>query len=327
MLAVDEHSLLNDCSPSTMSTIQNSLNAVIQDEVVRLLNGLSNLQLGPIGQTVSLPAQQSYPIENMVPAYTHVCSQNHYDKPMPKDYMCHLCFSKDHFIRDCPLVRPFPWYIEPNMWILSIYNTISIVFINRLWRRTRAIHRIKAKNAVSANTNARNVSASGCPAILGQTWLKIASSAKSRFIRTNRYLNINIAIYEQLHFIIFLLCLIPAAIGQNRQFGCILSIEIASTAPLRKVPRPRFLLPKQLIPRTDPAIYISFSNKFSNTQMLKVQKYRWTISWTFWTQYFSEEKAEEKRHCSCKTSLSRNFRNIILVEADVCELCAILASC
>lgn len=39
-----------------------------------------------------------------IAAHTAGCMKKYNKTTVPADYMCHLCFSKDHFIRDCPQV-------------------------------------------------------------------------------------------------------------------------------------------------------------------------------------------------------------------------------
>lgn len=66
------------------------------------------------------------------------------------------------------------------------YNFLLIVILIRHVRKTKDARHTKAKSVALASTNARNVSASGCRAIHGQTWHRNASSVRSRFIHTNR---------------------------------------------------------------------------------------------------------------------------------------------
>ncbi|XP_031640239.1 zinc finger CCHC domain-containing protein 24-like isoform X2 [Contarinia nasturtii] len=90
------------------SLYNNSLNGACNDDLMRLLNGLSGLQIGDIAQTIPAQMQHTCGMNHLSSAASNsdlFSKIYHFGKKVPKDYMCHICFSKDHFIRDCPLAR------------------------------------------------------------------------------------------------------------------------------------------------------------------------------------------------------------------------------
>lgn len=58
--------------------------------------------------------------------------------------------------------------------------------IHRRGRRMKVVHHTRGKNVASVNSSVQNASESGCPGIHGQTWHKIVSNVRLRFILTNR---------------------------------------------------------------------------------------------------------------------------------------------
>ncbi|XP_055314381.1 uncharacterized protein LOC129575246 [Sitodiplosis mosellana] len=88
----------------TINSLYNTLNAGYNDDLLTLVSGMNGLQMGDIGQT---PVQHTCGMNHLSALSTNLdcCTKNPFGKKVPKDYMCHLCFNKDHFIRDCPLAR------------------------------------------------------------------------------------------------------------------------------------------------------------------------------------------------------------------------------
>lgn len=104
-----------------------SLNGAQINEMLLLINALSCLKVGDIAQNGLLeqqqqPQQQQHTCgsngtidcsASTIAAHSSGCTKKYQKSPVPPDYMCHLCFSKEHFIRDCPqvngcfLVSPF----------------------------------------------------------------------------------------------------------------------------------------------------------------------------------------------------------------------------
>lgn len=104
----------SSASAITLNSLYNSLNGAYNDELALLINGLNGMQLGDalnIGQScqpTGTALQTTYALNHLSPVSpvttnSDGCGQHH-GKFVPKNYMCHLCFCKDHFIRDCPLV-------------------------------------------------------------------------------------------------------------------------------------------------------------------------------------------------------------------------------
>lgn len=102
----------------TLNSLYNTLNGTYNDDLLSLINGLNGLQLNDIPQTIPTQLQHTCGMNHLSSALStsDICSKiHHLQKKVPKDYMCHLCFNKDHFIRDCPLVSVhllFVNYIE-----------------------------------------------------------------------------------------------------------------------------------------------------------------------------------------------------------------------
>lgn len=90
----------------TINSLSNTLNSVCNDDLMTLVNSLNGLQMGGnIGQTIPTSVQHTCGINHLTSLATmDCCTSHHIVKKVPKDYMCHLCFNNDHFIRDCPLV-------------------------------------------------------------------------------------------------------------------------------------------------------------------------------------------------------------------------------
>ena len=78
----------------------------------------------------------------------------------PDGYLCHLCFCKGHYIKDCPQVIT----VQVNCKIQNRSCPRAIVLF--VWRcrqdqKAKDLHLIKGKNDVLANTNAQVASANG----------------------------------------------------------------------------------------------------------------------------------------------------------------------
>lgn len=93
----------------------NNLNVPINDNVWTLIKALNCMKVGgDIGLTQLQQQQQQQHtcgINSLMDCNASMiatgCTKKYQKSPVPPDYMCHLCFSKDHFIRDCPQVNEF----------------------------------------------------------------------------------------------------------------------------------------------------------------------------------------------------------------------------
>lgn len=104
---INQMPIINDATSNFYSSSQsvigqnnlyNSTNNTYSDDIMRLVNVLAGLQLGDMCQAHQTTVAASASSEIAQP------HQKRYGKLIPKDYMCHLCFAKDHFISDCPMV-------------------------------------------------------------------------------------------------------------------------------------------------------------------------------------------------------------------------------
>lgn len=100
---------------ANLAALNNLQNNPMNDNLLLLINALSCMKVtGDIAQNGLLQQQQQQlhtcglnaPMDcNASTIETTGCTKKYQKSPIPPDYMCHLCFSKDHFIRDCPQVN------------------------------------------------------------------------------------------------------------------------------------------------------------------------------------------------------------------------------
>lgn len=102
----------NYYAPSTSDLTLNTLlqlNTLNQplDNLALLINSINSLKIGDMGQTFNNPVQHTCALNVATNSASPSsrCIKPHFKELVPPDYMCHLCFSKEHFIRDCPQVR------------------------------------------------------------------------------------------------------------------------------------------------------------------------------------------------------------------------------
>lgn len=144
----------------------------VSPEISKLCESLSELGINPSYLTA---AQQQHHLQTEHPLIQqHRTNQKSNGVP-GGDYMCHVCFKKDHFIRDCPQVNWKRICKFNAYYVLFLIMPISPTF--RHVQKVVVRHHIKVKNAVLVNTNAPNVKESGCLVIRGQIWVKNALNA------------------------------------------------------------------------------------------------------------------------------------------------------
>lgn len=172
----------------------------VESDITTLCRQFSDLGIYPFG--VAIGAQPN--IHSQMPIEANA-------KGIPKGYLCHICFTRNHLIRDCPLVRSslilekiqhqihsFGLLVDKVFACISIcwdirspaesqYLHTYSFFTTRLVRGLMVKHLIKVRSAALANTSAQNVSEDGCQAIRGQILPKIVSNAMWKFIHTSRY--------------------------------------------------------------------------------------------------------------------------------------------
>nr|XP_033336254.1 zinc finger CCHC domain-containing protein 24-like [Megalopta genalis] len=90
-------------------------------------------------------------------------------KRPPPSYLCHLCFKKGHYIKDCPEVSVPPVAREQREGAAAR----RVVFARR-GRRARVSRRTRATTDASASTSVPSANANGCRATAGQIWAKSA---------------------------------------------------------------------------------------------------------------------------------------------------------
>lgn len=100
--------------PTNNLAAYNNLNVPINDNLILLINALNGMKIGDIAQNFNgLPQQQhTCGMNSIIDCNASTigplsvgCTKKYQKTSVPSDYMCHLCFSKDHFIRDCPQVK------------------------------------------------------------------------------------------------------------------------------------------------------------------------------------------------------------------------------
>lgn len=120
------------------------------DDLLTLVNGFNALQIGDIGQT---PVQHGCGVNHLSSVVTNAdcCDRNHFGKKVPKDYMCHLCFNKDHFIRDCPLVSFTQQLLFTFTWPKKLHMSYVLLdienaqFCDSIWSYTHFVYIISNK--------------------------------------------------------------------------------------------------------------------------------------------------------------------------------------
>lgn len=120
-------------SDLTLNTLLqlNTLNQPFNDNLALLINSINSLKIGEMGQTSTFnnPVQHTCALNlgtNSASTPSR-CIKPHYKDAVPADYMCHLCFSKEHFIRDCPQVK---FYRNKDHRLHLIWIWISIANIS-----------------------------------------------------------------------------------------------------------------------------------------------------------------------------------------------------
>lgn len=110
----------------TNNLVMNNVNVNPINDNLTLLNlitALNGIRIGDMGQSMNGLSQQQYQQQQQqhtcgmnpvidcnastIGTFPAECTKKYQKAPVPPDYMCHLCFSKDHFIRDCPQVSSF----------------------------------------------------------------------------------------------------------------------------------------------------------------------------------------------------------------------------
>uniref|UniRef100_A0A0K8SAL5 Zinc knuckle CX2CX3GHX4C domain-containing protein n=1 Tax=Lygus hesperus TaxID=30085 RepID=A0A0K8SAL5_LYGHE len=112
-----------------------------------LATGWPGYPTGPSGYTkyhlAALAPLDS--IGDITDALNDLCLTEKGYKQPPATYLCHLCFSKGHYIKDCPMARPKGEGLPT-----------------------------KAKRDASVNTSVPNVKENGCLATVGPIWVSNA---------------------------------------------------------------------------------------------------------------------------------------------------------
>lgn len=117
----------------TINSLYNTLNTAYNDDLMTLVKGLNGFQMADIGQTLPTSVQHTCGMNHLTSlATTSDCfTTHHIVKKVPKDYMCHLCFNKDHFIRDCPLVS----FVLFSIYLLYQLQRDLLTLAARAWLR------------------------------------------------------------------------------------------------------------------------------------------------------------------------------------------------
>lgn len=100
----------------------NNLNLPFNENVLLLIQALNTMKVDAQNPNVLLQQQQQQHTcgvnsfidcsASTIGTHSAGCTKKYQKNPVPPDYMCHLCFSKDHFIRDCPQVNVFSFLLD-----------------------------------------------------------------------------------------------------------------------------------------------------------------------------------------------------------------------
>lgn len=107
MHAFDDATATSNYISSSQSVIGNpytqSTNNVSNEDLIRFIGNLvTNMRISDMG---SANHPMTIGQQTALAASTPALLRNKRGKIPPCDYMCHLCFSNEHFISDCPMVR------------------------------------------------------------------------------------------------------------------------------------------------------------------------------------------------------------------------------
>lgn len=105
MHAFDDATATSNYISSSQSVIGNPYtqptNNVSNEDLIRFIGNLvTNMRISDMGSINHPMIDQQTALAAPNPALL----RNKRGKIPPCDYMCHLCFSKEHFISDCPMV-------------------------------------------------------------------------------------------------------------------------------------------------------------------------------------------------------------------------------
>lgn len=103
-------------SANNLAALNNLGSVPITENLLLLINALNCMKVGDGSNLNALQQQQQQQPHtcainsfndcsaSTIGALSAGCTKKYPKSSVPADYMCHLCFSKDHFIRDCPQV-------------------------------------------------------------------------------------------------------------------------------------------------------------------------------------------------------------------------------